>query len=146
MAPTPRPRPRSPPGLRGAPRAQGAPRAVRARGLCLPKLRERDPAYPRRRPARLACATRVRCARARGLPPVPAQLSRVMRRQLLRIGESAPSRPGVPAPPFLPGAALRSWIAASCARGAAAGWLRRSALPPRPASRCSAGPLRAGSL
>lgn len=95
------------------------------------------------RPA--ACATRVRCARARGPPPVPAQLSRVMRRQLVRIGESAPSRPGVPVPPFLPWAALRSWIAASCARGAAADWLRPSALPPRPASRCSSGPLRARS-
>lgn len=111
MAPTPGPGPRSPPGLRGARRAQGAPRAVRALGLCRPKLLERDPACPRHRPARLACATRVRCAPARGPPPVPAQLSLVMRRQLVRIGESAPSRPGVPAPPFLlPWAALRSLL------------------------------------
>lgn len=86
------------------------------------------------------------CAAPRGPPPVPAQLSRVMRRQLVRIGESAPSRPGVPTLPFLPRAALGSLIAASCARAAAAGWLRPSALPRRPASRCSAGPLRAGSL
>lgn len=145
MAPTPRPGLRSPPGLRGAPRAQGAPRAVRARGLGGPKLRKRDPECLRRRPVRLACATRVRCAPARGPPPVPAQLSRVMRRQLVKIGESAPSRPGVPAPPFLPQTALRSWIAASCARGAAVNWLRLSALPPRPANGCPAGPLRTGS-
>lgn len=95
------------------------------------------------RPARRA--PRVCAAPGPGVPRPSPRRSRVMKRQLVRIGESAPYRPGVPAPPFLPRAALGFWIAASCARGAAAGWLPPAALPPLPPSPCSAGPPRARS-
>lgn len=89
-------------------------------------------------------APRVCAAPGPGVPRPSPSSSRVMRRQLVRIRESALSRPGVPAPPFLPRAALSFWIVASYARGAAAGWLRPVALPPLSPSRCSAGPLESG--
>lgn len=89
-------------------------------------------------------APRVCAAPGPGVPRPSPSSSRVMRRQLVSIGESALSRPGVPAPPFLPRASLSFWIAASNARGAAAGWLRPAALPSLPPSRCSTGPLELG--